>query len=132
MKKFVALLLLGAALICGGASTGPTYTQQFSYVYALGTNPQYTAGTATAVSANFQGVFYGHFVNDADPTDAHDISVGSTNFDLLAPPYSTQQFTAAGVTANGAQIYALLNAVATTAYGNSQAAAKAAKSAQPK
>lgn len=128
MKNLLSSLLLLTALLSLAASTGPTYTQDYFYVFRVQTDPSYN-GSATATAAPVNAFFNGHFVNDADPTDTHEIAIGAANFDLLAPPWSTQTVTAGGITATGAQIYGLLNAFATAQYNTQQATAKAAKAA---
>lgn len=135
----IAVIILAAIFVknarAAGAS-GPTYTQQYAYVNPFQSAPGNSGSSATPTTGITQFYFYGHFVNDADPTDTHDIMLSGmpVQFDMLAAPYATKTVTVGGVTLTYAQVYGFMIATGTQEFNASQAAAKAAKTtaAKPK
>lgn len=129
MKKlFLAVLALVA--IVAFAAVGPTYTQQYAYVQLSNCAPGYTAGTVTQTSATVSSSLTGHFVNDADPTDSHDLTILNFSFDLMDAKLRDKTVTVGKATVTYGQLALLMTAACAQEGGVQQAAVAAARIAK--
>ncbi len=109
LRGFIASFIVSAVLLCGlGAQT---YTKLNSRVERFQGDPKYTAGQANATSAPMTAFIVRPVVNDADSTDVLPARNVQVNFDLLAEPVVSTNYTAAGKTMNGAQFAAMMREI---------------------
>lgn len=106
--------LIPLCLLFGGA-TAQTYTKQTARVIRVQADTTYAdAASVNAARVPMTAFFQADLIYDpANPSNnAGANQWKSVSYDLLAPPVSTTNYTAAGKTVNGVQLAALIREVA--------------------
>ncbi len=89
------------------------YTIQSARVPRVQIETTFVNGSGTASSVKADAFLQAVLINDAQPSDVRGLEKWTrVSYDLIQPPVSTTNYTAAGVTANGVQIAALMRAMA--------------------
>lgn len=122
-KTLLSIALFACFCSTPQAAQAPTYSESRQYLYAIGTNPIRNPATGAVTAVSWGGVYYGHFVNTADPTDTFERQDGSVSWDGFS---SSKSVTIGNVTLTYAQIFAYNEAMADQEWKASAAAAAAA------